>query len=153
MTDTMPGPGDPATWPPYTGQANDPRNPGDPLEDHEDTDPTNTICPICRGLGAIGEGHITPLRAATYIISPYESDAMHVALRRTTDPQDLIHIHMPQWKREVEANFPECICGPHDGQHPDAHCACGNPALKADGTLMARCRGCLLDDWTDWMDP
>lgn len=29
MSHTMPGPGDPVTWPAFTGHPNDPRHPGD----------------------------------------------------------------------------------------------------------------------------
>lgn len=30
MSKTLPGPGDPETWLPYTGHSHDPRNPGEP---------------------------------------------------------------------------------------------------------------------------
>lgn len=139
----MPGPGDPETWPPYTGQANDPRAPLDPLEDYAEVDPTDTICPICCGLGAVGPGR--PSAGKTYTPSPLESRGNLVMLRKVTDPQDSFTITYDGWKQLVE-EYPECVCTAIGGEHPDARCHCGNPALRdPDGEYTKKCPEHLRD--------
>ena len=121
---------------------NDPRVPLDPLEDYTEVDPSDTCCPICRGLGAVGPGS-----GKLYTPSPFESRGNLVMLRKVTDPQDSFTISYDGWKQLVE-EFPECVCTVIGGEHPDARCHCGNPALiDPDGEYTKRCSEHLRDDW------
>ena len=141
MTHHLPGPGDPATWPAYTGHPNDPRR-DDLYDEPEIADPDEHPCPTCAGNGIYGPA-ATPLGWLAY--SPAESKLNRPAFRSAGG-----ELREPRWPEGSPALdvFEGCPTCAGDGINPDARCRRHptEPSILDDTGAPT---GACFDCWTD----
>lgn len=145
----MPGPGDPATWPPYTGNPNDPRSEGW-LDDLDTVSADDTRCPICGGCGWVGT-HVE-INGQLYVHSPGESDRSAIVLRDALVQPKRLTVRMldSDRLRDMERHGMKLCPVCEAGEHPDAVCGAGRcvereVVVDSDGTLTGLCAGHWID--------
>lgn len=136
------GPGDPATWPPYSGHPNDPRGDSSPADDLDTVHANDSRCPVCGGCGWTGRAEI---RGRLHLHSPGESSRDHVAFRdlenRTTSrPSDL---DMEDFGMEV------CPVCDGEGHHPEAVCRSRGCSEREAVIRHGELTGLCPDHWIE----